>query len=304
MYVLLHTQEESMYALKTYDITKKYGSVYAADKVNLSVKKGAVLGIIGENGAGKSTTLKMITQTIFPTSGKVEFFEGSTVNKKPRIGGYVDFPKFYGMLSAAENIEVIRRIAGVDSCLGTDEILETVGLSNAKKKRVSKFSLGMKQRLALAIALVTKPDIVILDEPLNGLDPIGIQDFRELISSMVKSQDITFIISSHLLLELEKIATDYVIMQKGKVIAEFSAEKLSTELKNFICFKTDQVETVKNILKADVAEKDMKVEEKQITVLTTMDKYATLISKVESYCSDISVDKQDLESYYKGLIGK
>ncbi len=291
-----------MYALKTHNITKKYGSAFAVDKVNISVKKGAILGIIGENGAGKSTTLKIITKAIYPTSGSFEVFEGESGTYSPRIGGYVDVPRFYETLSAKENVEVIRRISGKQKCYEAKEVLETVGLADAANKRVGKFSLGMKQRLALAMALVTNPDIVILDEPLNGLDPAGIQDFRKLVKSLSETKKITFIISSHLLLELEKIATDYVIMQKGKVIADFSETELKKQLHNYIDFSTDDVAKVKEILETVVDKNKIKTTDNKVTVVCTVEKYSELISKVGSYCYDISIEKQDLESYYKQLI--
>lgn len=291
-----------MYALKTMELTKKFGNIIAVDKVSLCVKNGAILGIVGENGAGKSTLLKMITSSIYPTSGSVEFGDVKQQGMKPGIGGYVNVPKFYDTLSAKENVEVIKRVSGKKECLDTKEVLDIVGLSDTGGKAVSKFSLGMKQRLALAMSLVTQPGIIILDEPLNGLDPQGIQDFRELIISLSETKGITFIISSHLLLELEKIASDYIFMKKGKVIMDISEKELKSNLCNYIKFNTNDIAKVKGILEDLVDTDKIIVDGDVITIISPTDKATDIIKKIDSYGKNFLIEKQDLETYYKELM--
>jgi len=200
--------------LEMKNITKTFPGVKALDNVNLKVKKGEIHSICGENGAGKSTTLKMITGMLRPTNGKV-LFNGHDWTRKDleQIGALIETPPLYDNLSAAENLEVRAKLLGVPKAR-IDEVLEIVDLQNTGRKKAGQFSMGMKQRLGIAIALLNNPKLLILDEPTNGLDPIGIQELRSLIRSF-PSQGITVILSSHILSEVQLIADDIGIISNG-----------------------------------------------------------------------------------------
>lgn len=212
------------YVVETYDLCKKDGSKYRIKDVNLSVPKGSIYGFLGPNGAGKTTTMKLMLGLIQPDDGSIEIF-GKKMNSKSRFsinrhtGSLIESPGFYGHLSAQENLEIIARYKN----LGKDaikEVLEIVHLYDRKDDKVKNYSLGMKQRLGIAMALMRKPELIILDEPTNGLDPAGINEIRNLIRSIPKIYGSTVIISSHLLSEVEQMA-DYVgIINKGQMIYE------------------------------------------------------------------------------------
>ena len=220
------------YVVETYDLCKKSGSKYRIKDVNLSVPKGSIYGFLGPNGAGKTTTMKLMLGLIQPDGGSIEIL-GKKMNPKSRFsinrhtGSLIESPGFYGHLSAQENLEIIARYKN----LGKDaikEVLEIVHLYDRKDGKVKNYSLGMKQRLGIAMALMGKPELIILDEPTNGLDPAGINEIRNLIRSIPKIYGSTIIISSHLLSEVEQMA-DYVgIINKGHMIYEGPLTSLET----------------------------------------------------------------------------
>ena len=193
------------YILRTNTVSKKYTNYYAVDKVSISIQKGEIYGLIGENGAGKSTLMKMI-------AGLVEPSEGSQTERY-RMGCVIESPALYTELTAKQNLEVFRKAYGLSSKESVQQILKQVGLSQYENKIVKKFSLGMKQRLAIGVALLGNPDFLILDEPINGLDPTGIQDMRNFLLKLNREEHITIMISSHILGELSKIATKYGIIK-------------------------------------------------------------------------------------------
>lgn len=204
------------YILQTENLCKKFGSQYAAENISLSVKTNSVYGLLGPNGAGKSTTLKMITGLLFPSSGTI-LFEGHPWSRRDlrNIGSLIESPALYGNLTAAENLKVHAKLLNLPDPR-IKEVLKIVDLENTGKKRAAQFSLGMKQRLGIAIALLNHPKLLILDEPTNGLDPIGIQDLRELIRSF-PAEGITVILSSHILSEVEQIADHIGIIHDGRL---------------------------------------------------------------------------------------
>lgn len=200
------------YLLTTNAVTKQYGKQKAVNAVNIHIPQGAIYGLIGRNGAGKTTLLRMISGLAAPTEGDISLFgmTGREMNDSmSRIGSLIETPGTYPNLSAFDNLKLKCLAMGIRKKNAIPELLETVGLRNAGKKKVKNFSLGMKQRLGIALALVGNPDLVILDEPINGLDPQGIAEVRETIFRLNKEKRITFMISSHILEELSKIATDY-----------------------------------------------------------------------------------------------
>ena len=200
--------------LKTDNLCKYFKKQKAVDNVSITVRENSIYGLLGPNGAGKSTTLKMITGMLRPTSGKV-LFNGHEWNRKDleQIGALIETPPLYENLSAVENLEVRAKLLGVPKAR-IDEVLEIVDLQNTGRKKAGQFSMGMKQRLGIAIALLNNPKLLILDEPTNGLDPIGIQELRSLIRSF-PSQGITVILSSHILSEVQLIADDIGIISNG-----------------------------------------------------------------------------------------
>ena len=211
--------------LETHNLTKKYKSFVALDNANIQISKGDIYGLIGRNGAGKTTLMKLITTLANKTSGDFKLFgkkDTELTETKRRIGCLIENPAFFPNLSAVENLKYYAIQKGIVDKKQIDETINLVGLTEAKKKKFKTYSLGMKQRLGIALALVGFPNLVILDEPLNGLDPQGIVEFRKIIARLNSERKITFIISSHILGELSKIATDYVIIHNGVLIEQIS----------------------------------------------------------------------------------
>lgn len=218
----LSKQERILKMIKTTGLTKKYEDYFSVNKLNLEVNEGRIYGFLGPNGAGKSTTLKMLLDLVKPTSGAIEIF-GQPLNAQTRpsilknIGSLIESPSYYGHLTAKENLKIQQMLLDVPE-ENIDEVLRIVRLNNQTKKKVSAYSLGMKQRLGLASALLSFPKLLILDEPTNGLDPAGIQEMRELICSLPKKYGITVIVSSHLLSEIDQMAEDIGIIANGKLM--------------------------------------------------------------------------------------
>lgn len=220
-----------MNIIETKNLTKFYGGFTAVSHVNLHIKKGSVYGFLGPNGAGKSTTMKMFLGLTKPTLGTFRIdgktFPQDRVAILKEIGSFIESPAFYGNLTGAENLDIIRRILNLPKS-SVDDALELVGLTDFKDQPAKKYSLGMKQRLGLAGALIGHPPILILDEPTNGLDPVGIHEIRSLIRSLPKQYDCTVLVSSHLLTEIELMADDIGILNHGHLLFEGSMEQLKT----------------------------------------------------------------------------
>ena len=228
--------------LSTNGLTKKFGRYKVVNAVNIHIRQGDIYGLIGRNGAGKTTILKMISGLVAPTEGDFSLFEKSgkaAYQYMSRIGTLIEAPGIYPNMSAYENMKLKCIAMGVRKQGVIEELLNTVGLGTVGKKKVKNFSLGMKQRLGIALALVGDPDLVILDEPINGLDPQGIAEVRETLFKLNKEKNITFIISSHILEELSKIATNYGIIHDGVLIKEMTREELLAECSERIELKTD-----------------------------------------------------------------
>lgn len=203
--------------LETKEISKRYGQQLAVDNISLQIKRNKIYGLLGPNGAGKSTTMKMLIGIIRPTSGQI-LFEGKPWNHKclSQIGALIEAPSLYGNLTAEENLMVHTRLLGIPK-KHIDEVLDIVDLKNTNKKRAAKFSMGMKQRLGIAIALLNNPKLLILDEPTNGLDPFGVKELRELIASF-PGRGITVILSSHILSEVAQVVDEIGIINGGRLL--------------------------------------------------------------------------------------
>ncbi len=237
------------YALRTDGITKIYGNHAVVDHVSMNVRRGDIYGFIGKNGAGKTTFMRVVSGLAAKASGNMELFGSQDLEKqRQRLGTLIEQPGLYGAMTARENMEVVRKSFGITNRQAVDEMLEFVGLSQAGKKKVKNFSLGMKQRLGIAIALFRNPDFLILDEPINGLDPEGIKEMRELLSKLNEERQITILISSHILGELSKIATRYGIIKEGVLIEEFPAEELRNRCRRCVKLVVDDTERAAAIL--------------------------------------------------------
>ncbi|WP_129691137.1 ABC transporter ATP-binding protein [Gottfriedia acidiceleris] len=231
------------FVLKTNQLSKKYHNKMALNNVNLSIKKGSIYGFIGQNGAGKSTLIRLITGLGYPTTGSFELFgesnERGLIEARKRVGTIIEGPALYPHLTAAENLEAHRLLKGIPGKECIEKTLRLVGLEDTGKKKAKNFSLGMKQRLGLAIALLGDPEFLILDEPINGLDPMGVVEIRELLKKLNKEYGITILISSHILSELHLLATHYGIIHNGELLEELSIKELDEKCKHFLHIKVD-----------------------------------------------------------------
>ncbi|MBX4271656.1 ABC transporter ATP-binding protein [Clostridium estertheticum] len=229
--------------LKTKKLTKKYGKDFAVNNVDLELKQGDIYGLVGKNGAGKTTILRMISGLSIPTSGELELFNETSKaglnNSRSKIGCMIETPSFHKYLSAKKNLEYYRLQRGVVEKECVDEAIKMVGLEDAGKKKFKNFSLGMKQRLGLALAIMTSPDLLILDEPTNGLDPTGIIELRELLLRFNKERNTTIIISSHILSELSQLANTYGFINKGEFVEQISAKDLEEKCRRHLLIKVD-----------------------------------------------------------------
>lgn len=213
--------------LKTNHLTKRYGHRAVVENLSMTIYKGDIYGFIGKNGAGKTTLIRMVTGLATPSDGSIRLFgSGSLLEGRRRIGTVIEAPAFYPGMTAYENIIAFSKLQGLHDFSHAEYLLELVGLSHTGKKKCRNFSLGMKQRLAIAIALIGDPELLILDEPTNGLDPEGMKEVRDLILKLNQEKGITVLVSSHILGELSKFATRYGIIHHGKLIDEFTEEDL------------------------------------------------------------------------------
>lgn len=296
------------YVLQTESLTKIYGSCKAVDNVSMHVKKGSIYGFIGRNGAGKTTFMRMAAGLASPSAGSMTLFGSKDLEKQRiRIGTLIESPGMYAGMTARENMETIRRSLGIPDRRRVDELLELVGLSDTGKKKAKHFSMGMKQRLGIAIALLRNPDFLILDEPINGLDPAGIKEVRDLLLRLNQDKQITILISSHILGELSKIATDYGIIRNGSLIEEFDAKELEQRCRRCLKLSVAQPQLAAGILERSLGIHNYDVLEPGILrVFEGLEDTAAInhalvqngIRLLESYLAG-----QDLEGYFMELLG-
>ena len=237
--------------LETRNLTKQYGHYQAVNGVSLHIKKGAIYGFIGRNGAGKTTCLKMISGLAEATDGEIELFgyKGKDLRQiRSRVGCLIEAPGLYGSMTAYENLNIKCKLFGIKKKGYIEEILRIVGLDNVGRKKTKHFSLGMKQRLGIALALVGNPDFLVLDEPINGLDPQGIVEIRDMLQRLSEERNITILISSHILEELSKLCTDFGIIHNGVLLQEISQEQLIQQCSKRLEFTLDQPEQAMPIL--------------------------------------------------------
>lgn len=297
------------YVLKTNALNKNYRGFKALNELSMNIPKGTIYGFIGKNGAGKTTLIRLICGLQEPTSGDYTLYgrkntDKEIVKSRRRMGAVVETPSIYLDMTAVDNLKVQYRILGLPSFDGLTEILKLVGLENAGKKKAKNFSLGMRQRLGIAIALVGDPDFLVLDEPVNGLDPQGIIDIRELILKLNREQQITVLISSHILDELSKFATHYGFIDNGHIVKEMSAVELEAACKKCVRMEVSNTKILAHVLD------EMKIDYKIITD-KIVDVYAKVnisrltVALAKENCEVISMQERDesLESYYISLVG-
>lgn len=299
------------FVLQTENLTKKYGTYTVLDNVSISLEKKHIYGFIGENGAGKSTFMKMITGLTYPTSGTYSIMgkESSREREKMRrhIGSMIEEPALYPNYTILQNLELQRTLVGNPDKSASDKVLEMVDLSDAKNKKVHTLSMGMKQRLSIAMALIGNPQILILDEPINGLDPKNIVALRNLLQKLNEEKNITIFISSHILSELYLLATDYIFIHKGKIIDVITHDELEARCRKYICIKTDAVPMALTVLDKIMDNPEYKVvSEDTIHLYSDMDnieKISRAFMQHEIVIKELSVMEQTLEDYFMGITG-
>ena len=292
------------YAITTKNITKKYKDFKAMDNVSINVPKGEIYGLIGKNGAGKTTIMKMITGLIFPTDGEYSIM-GKKNHSTDEIGLLIENPGICANMTAYENLKIKCLFKGINSKAYIENLLKQVGLENTKKK-VKNYSLGMKQRLGIALALVGDPKILILDEPINGLDPEGIVEVREVIYRLNKERNMTIVISSHLLDELAKVATMIGIIRDGKLIKEFDKKSFEENAKSIVEFEATDTEKAATILDSMDVDSYKIVNGNRVIIENAKITAEEIIKKLyekKMVFSNVNIKKETLEDYYFTLIG-
>ena len=295
--------------LQTRNLTKQYGRHRAVDDVNMHIKKGAIYGFIGRNGAGKTTCLKMISGLSTPSYGEIEMFgyKGKDLQKvRSRVGCLIEAPGLYGNMSAYDNLNIKCKLTGIKKKGYIEELLKTVGLDTVGEKKTKHYSLGMKQRLGIALALVGEPDLLILDEPINGLDPQGIVEVRETIQKLAKERGMTICISSHILEELSKIATDYGIIHNGCLVQELTREELMKKCSERIELTLDNPKQAIPVLDDMGFSSYQVIDKEHIHIFERLGESARLnmeLAKAGILVKGISITSEELENYFLRLTG-
>ena len=295
--------------LITDNLTKRYGDKNAADKINIHVKKGEIYGLIGRNGAGKTTILKMLSGLSTPTEGSYSIL-GKTGKEldsvRAKVGALIENPGIYPSMSAYENLKLKCIAMDRNEDAYINELLSLVGLQDTGKKATKNFSMGMKQRLGIALALIGDPEIIILDEPINGLDPQGIAAMRDILKTLSKEKGLTIIISSHILEELAKIADAYGIIHDGKLLVELTAEELEEKCGEYTVLKTDNNEKAADILEQFGITDFSRIDDETIHIKVKMNNKGKIIQELVISGVDIreiAEKRITLEQYYFDLTG-
>lgn len=286
------------------NLTKKYNNCIVLKNVNINIEKNEIYGLIGKNGAGKTTLMKIILGLESATNGSVEIHKENNI-KHLNMGALIDSPAFYPYLSAKENLEYYRILKDIKDTTLVDRLLNLVKLNNTNNKPYKHFSLGMKQRLGLAFSLLTNPSILILDEPINGLDPEGIKDFRDILLDIQKKNNTTIIISSHILSELSQIATQYIFIDKGIVLETISSYELEKKC-NYALLKTNSMDSAIEILNKKEQFRNYDIlDSEYIKVYCDKSNIYNLIKIMGTLCTlqDYNEFNANLEEYFLNLIG-
>jgi bacitracin transport system ATP-binding protein len=299
------------YVIETKNLTKQYGTQKSVDDLNIHVKKGRIYGLLGRNGAGKTTTMKMLLGLTQPTSGEITIWgKPLASNEKkllPRIGSLIESPGFYPNLTATENLRIFATLRGVPNSNAIKDALDLVGLPYKDKKLFSQYSLGMKQRLAIALAVMHDPELLILDEPINGLDPIGIAEVRSFIRDLCYVRGKTILISSHILSEIALLADDIGIIDKGILLEEESLEELEAKSSRYIRFTVSDTAQAARILERIFHENQFTIQDDHNMRLHNLDisvgKIVTAFVENELEVSQAYTCEESLEDYFKRVTG-
>lgn len=296
--------------LETHNLTKKYKNFTALDNLNITIQKGDIYGLIGRNGAGKTTLMKLITTLAKSTSGSFTLFGKSSdsndlYESKGRVGALIEYPAFYPNLSAFDNLKYYAIQRGITDMKQIDKVLDIVNLRDTGKKKVKTFSLGMKQRLGIALAILNNPDFVILDEPINGLDPIGISELRDTFKNLAKN-GITLLVSSHILSELYVLSTKFAFIEGGRLIKEITKEELDMECSKCLVIKSNDSKKVSYLLEKELGTDNYKViDDEEVRVYDFLEEP----EKVSDILADNKVRIKgfyeygiSLEDYFKEII--
>lgn len=299
------------YIIETRGLTKKYGNQTSVSNLNIHVKKGRIYGLLGRNDAGKTTTMRMLLGLTQPTSGEVQIFGKTLVNNEktilPRIGSLIESPGFYQNLTATENLKIFADLRGLKKAGCIKEALNLVNLPYGDKKLFSQYSLGMKQRLAIALAIMHNPQVLILDEPINGLDPIGIAEVRSFIRELCDSYGKTIIISSHILSEISLLADDIGIIDRGVLLEEESLKELEEKNAKYIHFITSNAKKAAQVIESLFQTKNVKITDEYNLYL-----YDTVlpVAKINRTLIESGIDikelhlcEETLEDYFKKITG-
>jgi len=297
--------------LRIKNVTKSFHKYTALNNVTIALEPGKIYGLIGQNGAGKTTLMRMIAGLSFPTSGSIELFGHSGEKERQeelkRIGCLIEYPSLNGNMTAKENLKLHQIMKGIPNKTLCDELLQLVGLQDTGKKKAKDFSLGMKQRLGIAIALLGSPELLILDEPVNGLDPVGVVEIRNLIKSMCEERNITVLISSHNLPELYQTATDYIIIHEGEIKKTLTLEELEECCQHHLRIECSKPELLVGVLESKLHAKKYKVMQDRSILLYDFLEEKELVAKTifESGIipTQFSTEGDTLENYFISVIG-
>jgi ABC-2 type transport system ATP-binding protein len=298
------------YVFKSNNITKMHGKQKALDNISLNIKKGDVYGFVGKNGAGKTSMIRIILGLSFSDSGEIELF-GESNNEninlaRNKIGSLIEKPIFYGNMTAIENLELIKIQRGLSDSNYIYKVLKLVNLHSTGRKKAKDFSLGMKQRLGIAMALLSKPDLLILDEPINGLDPIGIKEIRELLIKLNKEQGTTILISSHILSELTQLVTQYGFINEGKLIQEISSNDLHKICRDYIHLKVSNISSISEVFKNQLNINDYEICTDNIIKVyekTHLENLSLILAKYNIAIYELFTKEESLEEYFSRLVG-
>ena len=298
--------------LKTNNISKTYGNQKVLDNVSITINKGDIYGFIGENGAGKTTVIRVVTGLIKPNSGTYELFGINSNNQKElniaksKLSAIVESPSIYGNFTALDNVCLNQSILGKKDIEKAKELLKLVGLDSvSENKKAGNFSLGMRQRLGIAMCLSNNPELLILDEPLNGLDPAGIVEVRELILRLNKEKNITFLISSHILTELNLVANRYGIISHGKMVKEIDKEEIELIIKKHTRIKTTNNDKALELIKTSFPENESKILGDEVIIVGDYNftDLVNVLAKESIAIMDISTKNASIEDFYLQTLG-
>lgn len=299
------------YVLETNNLTKTYNRVDALHDASVALEAGKIYGLIGQNGAGKSTFMRLVTGLSFPTSGSITLFghtgERELQTERKRLGSLIEYPTFIPRMTAKEGLRHHRLMRGIPNVEIEDELLEFVGLANTGKKKAKDFSLGMKQRLGIAIALLSSPELLILDEPTNGLDPLGVVEIRHLLKRLCEERQMTILISSHNLPELYQTVTDFIIIHKGVIKQTLTFPQLEEHCRHHILIGCSEPEKLVSILEMELHTTNYKVmPDKTVKLYDYADnkeRVAKVLYEHNIMVTNLSNEGDTLENYFISIIG-